>query len=81
MNQSQLDGFHKGEWCWVKRGLFCQETACTNCVIYLSRDDNDDSHVQHGIGDKPDAHIYLPKCFQDYIRDHLDSESFFFDET
>jgi|GEM_PF-4598688 len=25
---------HKGEWCVIKRGIFCQEGYCSECQIY-----------------------------------------------
>ena len=31
-----LTGF-KGEFCWVKRNIFCQENYCPGCEIYQRR--------------------------------------------
>lgn len=25
---------HKGDWCWIRPSLFCQEGKCPECQVY-----------------------------------------------
>ena len=31
---NELTQSHKGQWCWVRNNVFCQEGFCLNCQIY-----------------------------------------------